>query len=276
MAKTRGAFVYEDRNSAFQRLHPTTRTVFILFVICTAFCIQHPVLLFLLYALTLVVAFSAKMSKKMLLVYFGLIGTGALISFITWLPFGSDVGGTVYYQSREFLGMSIAFSTTGFMWASTIGLRILISSLPIFLYISTTKLREMSIGFHSLGLPFTVCEMFTLAFRFVPLVQNDASTITEAQKARGLDFSEGGAMQKFRKYSAILTPMIFMSLRRIQSVSNALDTKAFRNSTSRHRFYKPPAYRTVDWVIIAACVVVFCLALTARFLGFMIIVPGRL
>ncbi len=276
MAKTRGAFVYENRNSAFQRLHPTTRTVFILVVICIAFCIQHPALLLLLYILTLAVAFSAKMSKKMLLVYFGLIGTGALISFITWLPFGSGVGGTVYYESAKLFGMSIAFSTTGFMWAATIGLRILISSLPIFLYISTTKLREMSIGFHSLGLPFTACEMFTLAFRFVPLVQNDASTITEAQKARGLDFSEGGAMQKFKKYAAILTPMIFMSLRRIQSVSNALDTKAFRNSSCKHRFYKPPKYRTVDKVLIVTCVLVFCLALAARFAGLFIIVPGRL
>lgn len=276
MAKTRGAFVYEEKDSAFQKLHPTTRTVFTLFVIATAFCIQHPALLFALYALTLGVAISAKMSKKMLLVYFGLIGTGALISFITWLPFGGDVGGTVYYETKKVFGISIAFSNIGFMWAMTMGLRVLVSSLPVFLYLSSTKLREMSIGFHALGLPFTVCEMFTLAFRFVPLVQNDASTISEAQKARGLDFSEGGAMAKFKKYTAILTPMIFMSLRRIQLVSNALDTKAFRNSSHKHRFYNPPKYKTVDKLIMVLCAVVFAIALTARFMGLLVLVPGRL
>ena len=276
MAKTRGAFVYEGTNSAFEKLHPTTRTIFMLAAICTAFCIQHPALLAALYAVVLLVALSAKMSKKLLIVYFALIGTGALISVLFWLPFGGDVGGDVYFETKKFLGMSIAFSSTGFLWAISMGLRILVSSLPIFLYLSTTKLRDMTIGFSGLGVPFSVGELFVLAFRFVPLVQNDASIITEAQRARGLDFDNGGFKEKARKYSAILAPMIFMSLRRIQLVANALDTKGFRNKLHKHRFYQAPKYRTVDYVIMAVCVLTFCVALTARIAGWGVLVPGRL
>ena len=276
MAKTRGAFVYEGADSAFQRLHPVTRTVFMLASICTAFCIQHPLLLAILYAVVLGVALSAKMSKKLLLVYFALIGTGALISFLYWIPFGGDVGGDVYFETRKIFGMSIALSSVGFLWAITMGLRILTSSLPIFLYISSTKLRDMTIGFSGLGIPFSVGELFVLAFRFVPLVQNDASIISEAQRARGLDLKSGTLRERAKKYSAILVPMIFMSLRRIQLVANALDTKGFRNRLHKHRFYQAPRLRHIDYGIIALCAAVFLIALAARIAGWGVLVPNRL
>ena len=276
MAKTRGAFVYEKADSAFQKLHPTTRTVFMLTAVCTTFCIQHPLLLGILYAVVLLVAITAKMSKKLLLVYFALIGSGALMIFLTWLPFGGDVGGNVYYQTGKFWGMSIAFSDIGLLWATTMALRILTSSLPLFLYISSTRLRDITIGFSGLGVPFTIGELFVLAFRFVPLVQNDAAIITEAQRARGLDFGTGGLKAKARKYSAVLAPMIFMSLRRIQLVANALDTKGFRNKSHKHRFYLAPKYQAKDFIIIALCVVLFLTALVARILGWGVLIPGRL
>ena len=274
MAKTRGAFVYEGTNSTFEKLHPTTRTVFMLTSICTVFCIQHPALLAVLYAVVLLVALSAKMSKKLFIIYFALIGTGAILSFVFWLPFGGDVGGEVYFETKKFLGMSIAFSNTGFLWAISTGLRILVSSLPIFLYLSTTKLRDMTIGFS--GLVLSVGELFVLAFRFVPLVQNDASIISEAQRARGLDFGKGSFREKAKKYSAILVPMIFMSLRRIQLIANALDTKGFRNKSHKHRFYQAPKYRNVDYVVMATCVLTFCGALAARIAGWGVLVSSRL
>ncbi|MBR3179074.1 MAG: energy-coupling factor transporter transmembrane protein EcfT [Clostridia bacterium] len=276
MAKTRGAFVYEETDSGFQKLHPITRTVFMLCAIATTFCIQHPVILAVLYAVVLGVAIYAKMSKKLFLVYIAVIGIGALISFISWLPFGGDVGGDVYFETGKWFGISIAFSNVGFMWAVTMGLRILCSSLPIFLYLSSTRLRDMTIGFCGIGVPFTVGELFVLAFRFVPLVQNDAAIITEAQRARGLDFEQGGVKAKAQKYSAILAPMIFMSLRRIQLVANALDTKGFRNKLHKHRFYKKPACKPIDYALIGICLLIFALALTARILGWMVLVPGRL
>lgn len=276
MAKTRGAFVYESTGSAFEKLHPTTRTVFMLTAICTAFCIQHPLLLAALYAVILLVTKIAKISKKLFVVYLALIGTGALVSFLFWIPFGGDVGGEVYFETGKFLGMSIAFSDVGLLWAISMGLRILISSLPIFLYISTTKLRDMTIGFSGLGVPFSIGELFVLAFRFVPLVQNDASIITEAQRARGLDFESGGFKEKARKYSAILAPMIFMSLRRIQLVSNSLDTKGFRNKSHKHRFYRKPKYLPIDYAIMAICILTFCAFLVARIVGWGVLVPSRL
>ncbi len=276
MAKTRGAFVYEKTDSGFQKLHPTTRTVFMLCAIAATFCIQHPLLLALLYAVILGVALYAKMSRKLFLVYLAVIGVGALISFISWIPFGGDVGGDVYFETKKWFGISIAFSDVGFMWAISMGLRMLVSSLPIFLYLSSTSLRDMTIGFSGIGIPFTVSELFVLAFRFVPLVQNDASIITEAQRARGLDFEQGGVKAKARKYSAILAPMIFMSLRRIQLVANALDTKGFRNKLYKHRFYRKPAFRTIDTVLTALCILAFLAALAARIAGWMVLVPGRL
>lgn len=276
MAKTRGAFVYEQTDSGFQKLHPVTRTVFMLCAIATTFCFQHPLLLALLYAVVLGVALYAKMSKKLFLVYIAVIGIGALISFISWLPFGGDVGGDVYYETKKWFGMSIAFSNIGFMWAVSMGLRILCSSLPIFLYLSSTKLRDMTIGFCGIGVPFTAGELFVLAFRFVPLVQNDAAIITEAQRARGLDFEQGGVKAKARKYSAILAPMIFMSLRRIQLVANALDTKGFRNKLHKHRFYRKPKMQTIDYLLVGLCLFIFVAALVARILGWMVLVPGRL
>lgn len=270
------AFVYQKQNSAFQKLHPAARTIYMLCAIATAFCVQNPFILLALFLANLTTAFLAKMSRKMLIVYFAIIGIGAVMIFLTWLPFGKDVGGKTVFHIANFFGYPMDVTDLGLMWASAMGIRILTSSLPIFIYLSSTKPKDISLGLCKIGIPFTGSEMFVLAFRFIPLVQQDASIITEAQRARGLDFSKGGWKDKAHKYSAILAPMIFMSLRRVQIVANALDSKGFRNNEHRHRFYKEQAFVAKDWVVMAITVGLFVFALTARIKLWGVLIPSRL
>jgi energy-coupling factor transporter transmembrane protein EcfT len=274
MAKSKGAFVYEGVDSPFQRLHPTTRIVYTIAAVGISFATQHPYVLAALFLVEVIVAMIAKMSKTMTLVFIGLIGTGALITFLMWVPFGSDVGELVFEIPLLF-GKTIKFTDLGLLWAPAMGLRILTSSLPVFLLLASTKPREITIGLSQLGIPSVAGTLFVMAFRFVPLVQNDASVIIEAQKARGLDLSTGKVTERAKKAAAILAPLIFMSLRRIQLVANSLDTKGFRNMKCKHRYYEMPIFKAVDIVLVSICTILFCFSIYARFKGFGIIIPTR-
>jgi len=155
-------------------------------------------------------------------------------------------------------------------------LRILASSLPLFVFLSATKPRDITIGMSAIGVPQVAGNLFVMALRFVPMVQSDAVVIMEAQRARGLDLAEGSTRVRARKYSAILAPLVFMSLRRIQLVANSLDTKGFRNKLARHRFYHAPCFSALDWALSALSVGSFAFALFARSRGWGIIISSRL
>jgi energy-coupling factor transport system permease protein len=274
MPRRGGAFVYHEADSFFHRLHPATKLLYTLSAIGIVFTIQHPLVLLVLFLIEILVAVSSRMSRTMVTLFVALIGTGALMMFVVWLPFGGDVGSNLVHIPLPF-GVTLTFTDLGLMWAPAMGLRILASSLPVFMFLSTTKPRDITIGLSYLGLSPTIGTLFVMALRFVPMVQNDSAIITEAQKARGLDLLSGGVADRVRKVTAILAPLIFTSLRRIQLVANSLDAKGFRSTVAYHRFYKKPQIRLVDAVIITVSLLAFAFAIYCRTQGWAIIIPSR-
>jgi energy-coupling factor transport system permease protein len=275
MPKRGGAFVYRDSNSPFHALHPAAKVLFLICTIGITFTLQYPLILFVLLLIEVAVAFSARMSKTLTTVFLVLAGTGSLMNFLTWLPFGGDVGQPWASLPLPW-GGALSLTDLGVGWATAMALRMLTSSLPLFLFLSATKPRDMTIGLVTLGMPHVLGNLFVMAIRFVPMVQNDAAVISEAQRARGLDLTAGSAQERTRKYAAILAPLIFTSLRRIQLVANSLDTKGFRGSVARHRFYPAPRIRPIDAAVMLLCVGTFALCIFARTQGWGIIIPSRL
>jgi energy-coupling factor transport system permease protein len=95
-------------------------------------------------------------------------------------------------------------------------------------------------------------------------VARDYETISIAQQARGLELSKKAKMRdRIKSVAAILTPMIFTTMDRINSISNAMDLRGFGKSRTRTWYSKRSMSRN-DYLSIVLCAIVLIATLYVR------------
>ena len=75
------------------------------------------------------------------------------------------------------------------------GMKVAALVLASVLFLSSTKVEELSVGLSRLGFPYRFGFTITLAFRLVPLFIDSALTVVDAQRLRGYDFDAGGPFE---------------------------------------------------------------------------------
>ena len=102
------------------------------------------------------------------------------------------------------------------------------------LFILTTDPSEFAASLNKIGVSYKVAYTVSIALRYIPDVQRDYKDISFAQQARGIDLSSKEKLSKRIKNSAaILMPLIFSSLERIDKISLAMELRAFGNNKKR-------------------------------------------
>lgn len=105
------------------------------------------------------------------------------------------------------------------------------------LFILTTDPSEFAASLNKLGVSYKAAYTVSIALRYIPDVQRDYKDIAFAQQARGIDLSKNEKLIKRIKNSvAILMPLIFSSLERIDKISLAMELRAFGNNKKRTWF----------------------------------------
>lgn len=109
------------------------------------------------------------------------------------------------------------------------------STIPMaLLFILTTEPSEFASSLNKLGVSYKAAYTVSIALRYIPDVQRDYKDIAFAQQARGIDLSKKEKLNKRIKNSAaILMPLIFSSLERIDKISLAMELRAFGNGKKR-------------------------------------------
>jgi energy-coupling factor transport system permease protein len=86
-----------------------------------------------------------------------------------------------------------------------------------------------------------------MAMRFIPLFQQELRHIIDAQKARGVDFGHGSAVNRAQNLVAVLMPAILGTLRRGDRLADAMANRGFRPGEPRSEF-RPLVFSARDWV----------------------------
>ena len=101
----------------------------------------------------------------------------------------------------------------------------------------TTGAGPLARGLTRLGLRYTAAYIVTTALNLIPAFEEDARTIMDAQRLRGLRAFEAGSLAgKFRAYPALAVPLLVGALRRARLLGAAMDARAFG------------AFRTRTWL----------------------------
>jgi len=191
----------------------------------------------------------------------GVAGRLARVSLLLTLPIAISVvlvsvftraGTTVLFEIGPFdatvEGVDFALQTL---------VRLFAISLSIGLFIMTTEPRAFVFDLERRGVPPRAAFVAVATIEAVPTLVERATTISESQRARGLD-TEGSFVARVRGLLPIVGPVIIGSLTDVEERSLALESRAFSRPGRRHLLWTMPDSgweRALRWVLVVALAV---------------------
>ena len=101
--------------------------------------------------------------------------------------------------------------------------------------------------------------------RYVPDVQTDFSRIKNAQEARGIEMSSRAHFfSRIKNMGAILFPLVFTSMEKIDSVTNAMELRGFGKHKGR-TWYSARRLGKADRIVIAVTLLFAAAALAVTY-----------
>ncbi len=162
------------------------------------------------------------------------------------------------------------FFTSGYMLtalavetsaAMTLRFVVLVESFSVFFL--TTSPDHLGLALEQTRMPYEFAFAFTTAVRFVPVLAEEAQTIMDAQKARGLELEKGGFLKRIRNYVPVLIPLIVSAIRRSLELAEAMESRAWGATKKRTNLYTLKLHRG-DFILLAITIVVLSVAIFIR------------
>ena len=131
----------------------------------------------------------------------------------------------------------------------------------VFIFIVTTNPSEFAASLNRIGISYNIGYAVSLALRYIPDAQDDFHKIKNAQEARGIEMSaKAGFMDRVRNTAAITFPLVFTSMDRIDTVSNAMELRGYGKHKKR-TWYRGRKLAKLDYITIAVTVIFMAAAL---------------
>ncbi len=233
------AWNYRYRNSLIDRIDPRARFIFSFAVLLAATSTWNPLLLAIIFLISVLWYASAKLSwqdtKRGWLMISILLFTMIVVNTIIT---GGGAGGVVpeggqlvWPEGFNLFGRHMTFGlTVERLWFAVAQLmRILSISLVFIIIPYTMDSRAYGVTFRKLGLPDRLAYTMELSFRFIPTLARNFQVTLDAQRARGfeLDSAKGGVFNKIRRIAPLIIPVTMNAIVSSEDIANAMDLRGF-------------------------------------------------
>jgi energy-coupling factor transport system permease protein len=139
-------------------------------------------------------------------------------------------GGTMLFQlfARRtgepvwFLG-PLAITDDGIKGGFQFGARIVLIAFSSLAFVWTTDPRAMALTMTRFGVPYRGAYMLCVALRILPVLENEAMIIREAQAVRGVAEVQG-RVERLQRYAL---PLLVAGIRRSEAIAVAMDCRGF-------------------------------------------------
>jgi len=152
--------------------------------------------------------------------------------------------------------------------AMTLRFVVLIASFSVFFL--TTSPDHLGLALQQSRIPYEFCFAFTTAVRFVPVLADEAQTIMDAQKARGLELERGNLLKRVRNYIPVLIPLIVNAIRRSLELAESMESRAWGASKKRTNLYALKL-KIADYILF---VVSFSILIVAVYIWLYVPIPS--
>lgn len=196
---------------------------------------------------------------------FVFVGIFALLNIVMIYLFAPQYGNDLYGSKTILIDGPGAYDLTleELFYLFNVGIKY-VSTLPLaIIFLLTTHPSQFASSLNQLGLPYRFAYAVSLTLRYIPDLQEDFGIIRKAQEARGLELSKKAPlMSRIKGNIQIITPLIFSSLERIETISTAMELRRFGRYKKRS-WYQAKAWSQKDTILalISLLVVVIAIAL---------------
>jgi energy-coupling factor transport system permease protein len=216
-------FKFRSVTSAVHRMDPRAKFIYVCVLFAVAVMFSQLIPLLVLFIVQMPLVFVARVQKEWLRSMKG-SAMFAVIIFLMNLLSLYFYGG--YGSVSAIVERSLAL---------TVRFMVLVESFSVFFL--TTSPDLLGLALEQSRVPYELCFAFTTAVRFVPVLAEEAQTIMDAQKARGLELEGGNFIKKIRNYIPILIPLIVNAIRRSLELAETMESRAWGATKNRTNLY---------------------------------------
>lgn len=176
--------------------------------------------------------------------------------FIALFIFATNMISFYYFRSGALTWDLVEYSI-----ALTMRFIVLVTSFSLFFI--TTSPDKLSLALEKARIPYEFNFAFITAIRFVPVLADEAQTIMDAQRSRGLELDKGNFLTRVKNYIPILLPLIINSIRRSLELAEAMESRAFGATEDRTNLYELKMNR-LDFGVLIVSIALLAIAVYVR------------
>lgn len=129
------------------------------------------------------------------------------------------------------------------------------------IFLMTTHPSQFAASLNQIGVSYKIAYSVSLTLRYIPDLQEEFGAIKMAQEARGLELSKKAKLsQRIKGNLQIVTPLIFSSLERIDSIATAMELRRFGKNKKR-TWYSYQALSKKDYLVLSLAVLAVLVSL---------------
>lgn len=258
---------YEKKDTWIDRLCGVTKLIFFLAWSITSMLTYDTRVLAVMFVISLVLFQLSKTDWKQVGGIFKLIMIFMIINLLAIFIFAPEQGSRIYGTETVLFPIAGNYVVTAeqlfYEWNILMKYFTIVPS--VFIFIVTTDPSEFAASLNRIGVSYNIGYAISVALRYIPDVQDDFHKIRNAQEARGIEMSSKAKfMDRVKNTASIIFPLIFTSMERIDTVSNAMELRGYGKHKKR-TWYSGRKLQKADYMTIAATLVFMAAALVITY-----------
>lgn len=258
---------YEQKDTWIHRLSGVTKLIFFMLWCVVSMVSYDTRILIIMIVFSLVIFKMSKTKWKQVGAVFKMVMLFLILNILAVFLISPYQGTVIYGTRTELFHIAGPYVMTAeqLFYEFNMILKYFTVIPAAFMFLVATDPSEFAASLNRIGIHYNIGYAIALALRYIPDVQGDFTKIKHAQEARGIEMSSKTSLiTRIKRVSTIIFPLIFSSMDRIDTVSNAMELRGYGKHKKRTWYYARKLerndYLTIGFSVlftIAAFVVTF-------------------
>lgn len=258
---------YEEKDTWIHQLSGVSKLIFFLLWCFTSMLTYDTRILIFMVIFSLVIFKISKTQWKQVGAVFKMIMLFLTLNVIAIFIISPDQGTTIYGTRTVLFHIAGPYDVTKeqLFYELNVIIKYFTVIPAVFMFLVTTNPSEFAASMNKVGISYNVGYSISIALRYIPDVQGEFTKIKHAQEARGIEMSgKASLLSRIKNTSSIIFPLIFSSMDRIDTVSNAMELRGFGKHKKR-TWYMERKLKRNDYLTIAFTLIFMIVALAITF-----------
>lgn len=222
----RARIAYRPGESLLHKLNPLVKLTWVLVLTIWIFWIQGPIWIWILLLALGVLLWRLKPGKLPGLRL--LITTGILLALLQILFIDS---GTVIFTAGP-----VSVTGDGLVRGGYVAGRFLTVIFLSYIFVLTTSPNDLAYTLMQAGLPYRFGFTLVTALRLIPLFEQEANQIYQAQRVRGVAYDRANLKNLLRSIHQLLLPMLISALSKVDALAISMEGRSYGRYPDRTYF----------------------------------------